>query len=255
VEQPTDLIRSVSRALRILEAVGDAPEGLSAKVVARRCDLSLSTAYHLLRTLAYEGYLDRLPNGDYAVGLEIADRFRDLAAHLGRPPAVAGVLRSLAGATGFSAFLARFVHERVTITQVVEAPATPPLEDLVPGFDDGAHATALGKALLSTLAQEERRDYVRAAGLRPFTPRTIREVAVLEHEIAEARDGVFAETCQYRPDIGCAAVLVETGDPTDPWWAIALGGEVTSFELRRRELEGALRTAAADLGHAAVGGR
>lgn len=247
MERPSDIIQSVSRAFRILEVVGEAPAGASAKVVARRCELSLSTTYHLMRTLAYEGYLARLPSGDYVVGLEIADRFRDLASHLRRLPAVGAVLRSLAAATGHSAFLARIVDDRVAITQVVEAPASPPLEDLIPGFDEGAHATALGKALLSTLSRSDRRAYLTAAGLRPFTAQTVRDVEVLEREIARTVDGVFAETCQYRQDIACLAVLVETGDPRDAWWAIAVGGDAGTFEFRRQSLERALRTAAGDL--------
>src|SRR2546423_783368 len=55
--RPTDLIQSVSRALRILEEVGDSPEGLNAKQIAHRCDIALPTTYHLVRTLTYEGQL------------------------------------------------------------------------------------------------------------------------------------------------------------------------------------------------------
>lgn len=76
--QPSDLIRSVSRALRLLEEVGHHPAGVSAKQVARACQLHQSTAYHLLRTLAYEGYLEHLPSGDYVVGQRLADRYADL---------------------------------------------------------------------------------------------------------------------------------------------------------------------------------
>jgi len=54
-EEPGDLIRSVSRALRIIEEVSSSPRPLPVKVIARRCELHLSTAYHLVRTLCYEG--------------------------------------------------------------------------------------------------------------------------------------------------------------------------------------------------------
>ncbi|HEX5741524.1 MAG TPA: helix-turn-helix domain-containing protein, partial [Pilimelia sp.] len=73
--EPSDLIRSVSRALRVLEAVGRAPRGLTVKQIARRCELTVATTYHLVRTLAYEGYVSRREDGTYVVGLEIADRF------------------------------------------------------------------------------------------------------------------------------------------------------------------------------------
>ena len=78
--EPSDLIRSVSRALRVLESVGQAPRGLTVKQIARRCELTTATTYHLIRTLAYEGYVARREDGTYVVGLEIADRFRELVA-------------------------------------------------------------------------------------------------------------------------------------------------------------------------------
>ena len=61
-ERPDDFVQSVGRALRILETVSECA-ALPVKAVARRCRLNLSTTYHLVRTLAYEGYLVRLPDG------------------------------------------------------------------------------------------------------------------------------------------------------------------------------------------------
>lgn len=247
MQEPSDRIQSVSRALRVLEVVGEAPEGLPAKVVARRCGLNLSTAYHLLRTLTFEGYLTRTPTGDYALGLEIADRFRDLMATLARPPQAGTVLRHLAETTGHTAYLARFVDGRVAIAQVVEAPGSPPLEDLIPGFDEGAHATALGKALLSTLPPHARHDYLRETGLRPFTPATIRRPDALDEELAGVADGVFTEQGQYRDAVSCAAVLVPTSREDDPWWAIAVSAAADVFTRRAPALRAALREAAGRL--------
>lgn len=245
--RPSDLIQSVSRALRILETVGAVPGGISPKAVARRCNLRLATVYHLMRTLSYEGYLSRMPNGDYVIGLEIADRFRDLMSCLARRPEATAVLRRVAETTGLSAYLARFVDGRVTIAHVVEAPHSPPLEDLIPGFDEGAHATALGKALLSTLRSAHRETYLRATGLRPFTPLTVSEPAALEAELAAVTDGVFTEVCQYRNGVACTAVLVATGDPEDPWWTLGVSAAAAAFPRRGHDLAAVLRIAAGDL--------
>lgn len=248
-ERPTDLIQSVSRALRVLEVVGAAPEGCSAKVVAARTGLHLSTTYHLLRTLAYEGYLVRTDTGDYRIGLKIAGRFRDLQASLAGRPEVAEVLRLLAATTGHTAYLARFVDGRVAITVVVEAPGSPHLEDLVPGFDEGAHATALGKALLSTLPVPERHAYLVEQGMRPFTRQTIRDVGTLDAELAAATEhhpGVFVEEGQFRTPVACAAVLTEA-EPTGEPMAIAVSAATLTLLRRRSELTGALRRAACDL--------
>ncbi|ANW19293.1 helix-turn-helix domain-containing protein [Streptomyces clavuligerus] len=61
------LIGSVQRALRLLEATATHPDGAPAKQLAREAGIPLPTAYHLLRTLAHEGYLRR-ENGVFVIG-------------------------------------------------------------------------------------------------------------------------------------------------------------------------------------------
>ncbi len=207
--KPTDLIQSVSRALRILEEIGEQPLGLNAKEVAVKCDLALPTTYHLLRTLSYEGYLARRPNGNWALGMKIADRFRDLMASMERPPNVHDVLRELSETTGHTAYFSQMVDGHIVLTDLVEGPNSPHLEDLVVGFDEGAHATALGKALLSTIPAPRRRTYLAEQGLRPFTGNTIVDAEQLDYELTlSAHYGVFMEQEQYRPDVCCVAVVV-----------------------------------------------
>jgi DNA-binding IclR family transcriptional regulator len=207
--EPSDLIRSVSRALRVLESVGRAPKGLTVKQIARRCELTVATTYHLVRTLAYEGYVIRREDGTYIVGLEVADRYRELVTAFRGPPPVGESLRRAAIDTGYSHFLGRFIGGQVAITASAEGPRSPFLEDLVPGFDEGAHATALGKALLATLTPEQRSRYLREYGMRPFTPATLTAVDAFEADLAAGdRRGMHLEMGQYRQGVACAAVLV-----------------------------------------------
>lgn len=242
--RPTDLIQSVSRALRILEEVGDSPEGLNAKQIAHRCDIALPTTYHLVRTLAYEGYLIRRSNGLYGLGMEIASRFRDLLSSMQRPPQVHEVLRQLAEVTGHTAYFAQLIDGHVVLTDLVEGPHSPFLEDLVVGFDEGAHATALGKALLSTIPATRRKALLEEQGLRPFTSNTITDQGQLSHEITvSARSGVFTEQEQYRPEVCCAAVLIGPGRQG----AIGISSGAERWDQLSRALVAQLATRAGDL--------
>ena len=69
---PATLIGSVQRALALLRAASRAPAGAPAKQLARSVGLPMGTTYHLLRTLTYEGYLQRRTDGSYVLGEEIA---------------------------------------------------------------------------------------------------------------------------------------------------------------------------------------
>ncbi len=79
----------------------------------------------------------------------------------------------------------------------------------MPGFDEGAHATALGKSLLATLTTEQRFRYLREYGMRPFTTATLTTVEAFEADLAAGdRRGMQLELGQFRQGVACAAVLV-----------------------------------------------
>jgi DNA-binding IclR family transcriptional regulator len=207
--EPSDLIRSVSRALRVLEAVGQTPRGLTVKQIARRCNFTVATTYHLVRTLAYEGYVIRRENGTYVVGLEIADRYRELVLAYRGPTSVIEAMRRAASESGYSHFLGRFINGRVAITGYAEGHRTPLLEELVPGYDEAAHATALGKALLATMNAEQRARFLKDNGMKAYTAATIVTPEALDADLAAGeRRGMQIEIGQYHPGVACAAVQV-----------------------------------------------
>lgn len=206
---PSKLIQSVQRALRIMELVGKHRGGVSAPRLAFESGLNRATVYNLLRTLVHEGYLCRGENGRYTLGLELSDRYSELTQAMAGPRTAGEFMRRMSTETGYSTFVAKFVDGRPAITSVTEGNRSPHVEDLIVGFDDGAHATALGKALLSTLEPAEREMFLKRAGMRPFTGRTFTEPEALEHDLLVAGEsGVYAEFGQFKDGVGCAAVVV-----------------------------------------------
>lgn len=242
--RPTDFIQSVSRALHILDEIGDSGGGASAKQIAARCGLALPTTYHLLRTLCYEGYAVRRPGGNYVLGMKIAERFRDLLTNIERPPSVHHVLGQLSEVTGHTAYFAQLVDGEIVITDLVEGRHSPHLEGLVRGFDEGAHATALGKALLSAMSRPARDSYLHERGLRPFTRQTVRDADRLHWELRDqATRRLFTEEEQYRDGVCCAAVLVSREYPS----AVGTSSGTERWAQYGPQLQAELAVRAADL--------
>ncbi|MPZ85492.1 MAG: helix-turn-helix domain-containing protein [Actinophytocola sp.] len=222
VPAPSDLVRSVSRAFRILEEVGASTAPLTVKAVARRCGLNLSTAYHLVRTLTYEGYLVRDRAGLYVLGSSVARRFHDLQASFDQPPEVHEVLRHLSAMTRRTAYLGRFVSGRILITDLVEGPESPYLEDLEVGLNVAAHATVIGKVLLAAMPRARRTAYLAEQGMRRFTTRTVIDTDSLEVELAGLRAGEpVLEHGQFRDGVSCVGALVRRSCPEDSWAVVA----------------------------------
>jgi DNA-binding IclR family transcriptional regulator len=247
--RPDDFVQSVGRAVRVLETVGREP-GLPVKAIARKCGLNISTSYHLVRTLAYEGYLVRLPNGTYVIGESVARRFRDLVTSLERPPEAAVVLRQLSERVGLSSYLGLLQDERVTVVEVAEASGSPYLEDFEVGLDVSAHATALGKALLVAMTPRERRRFLATHELRPFTTRTRTDPDELEAELGSmtART-LVSEHGEFRDGVSCTAALVPRSTTTDPAWAVVVA--VADDEVPGR-VASEVALAAADIGGSAA---
>lgn len=219
--QPTDLIQSVSRAFRILEEVGASRAPVTVKAIARRCQLNLSTAYHLVRTLTYEGYLVRSPDGGFMLGSSVARRFHDLLASFDQPPLAREVLRHMATMTQRTAYLGQFVSGRIVVTDMVEGPLSPHLEDLEVGLEVAAHATVLGKVLLSTLSRSRRAEYLADQGMRRFTARTVIDAGALDLELSAFGTGPVLEHGQFRDGVSCVGTLVRGGSPESSWAIVA----------------------------------
>ena len=239
------LIQSVSRALRILDEISATSGGLTAKELARGTGLTLPTTYHLLRTLACEGYVLRRPTGHYVLGLKIAGHFQHLLEVMGRPPEVHDVLRHFAGATGHSAYYGQVVDGRIVFTDLFEGPRSPHVEDLSVGFAEAAHATALGKALLSTLPGPDRHRYLSEQGLRPFTRNTVVDLDQCDHELRMAGGVIklFVDLEEFRDEACCAAVVI----PGDRPAAIAVTSGLERWKQTSSLLARELRLRAGDL--------
>lgn len=244
---PRDLVQSVRRAIQLLEIIGSEP-GLTVKQMARRLEMNPTTAYHLIRTLVYEGYLIRDEVGNYTMGPAVSDRFRDLARSLRGPDSVTLALRRAVVESGYSYYVARLVGGRVTVTAVVEGPYSPWLEDLVPGFDDGAHATAMGKAMLALLEPHRRERYLKESGMRPFTEATLTDPVALEADLEAGRKrGMQIETGQFRSGVACGAVPVIADGELDQLAVLGCALPLRDFMHSAKQLRSQLQATARTL--------
>lgn len=198
--QPT-LINSVVRALNLLDAVGAAGAPVPAKRLAHAVGLPLPTTYHLLRTLVHEGYLARTPDG-YVVG----DRVDALATGGAQPRRSRQVLQQLHDELGAAAYLCVLDDGEIRLAEIVDSPAAP-RTDLWVGLHAAAHATALGKAVLATLPEADRRDYLARHPLVDLTPRTVTSARVLLHEL-DAEGDIAVDHEEYALGTVCLATPV-----------------------------------------------
>ena len=215
------LIQSVQRALRLLEVLAERDGRARAKELARAAGLPLATTYHLLRTCAHEGWLQRLDDGSYVLGhrIDVVRQHGTAARGLAHArPALEWLRDELGGAV----YLARYVDGEIVVTEIVDSARAPRI-DLWVGVHDAGHATALGKCILGQLAAEDRLDYLARHPLHDLTPRTVVDPRLLR---LPAAGEVAVDDGEYAVGVCCVAAAVPTaGDagavgvvspPTEP---------------------------------------
>jgi IclR family acetate operon transcriptional repressor len=220
--RPT-LIASVQRALNLVDAVGASDRPMPAKALARRTGQPRPTTYHLLRTLVHEGYLRRV-DGGYVLGDRIDALSKPSSAS--RAARAHPTLRQLHDELGAAAYLAVLTDGEISLVDIADSPRAP-RTDLWVGFHDAAHATALGKAVLSSLDEPGRHDYLAEHELADLTPNTVTSRRALLRQLTEAT-GLALDREEYALGTACVAAVVPA-----PSVAAAVAVSVPAHQLQR----------------------
>src|SRR5579875_2028097 len=173
-------IRSVAKALQILEAFDGEHRTLRVTDLARGLGLPKSTVHGLLRTLGARGVREWL------------------VVEAGRGP-----LGEVAGGMEETAKLGVRVGLSVVVLEAVESPRVLHTRGDV-GVVAPLYCTALGKAVLAFLPEEERERIGGALTLRAYTPRTVGGREALRRELERIRvRGYATDVQEHEGDVRC----------------------------------------------------
>ncbi|MGP3773163.1 IclR family transcriptional regulator [Streptomyces sp. SDT5-1] len=203
------LIGSVQRAMRLLEAVAAHDDGAPAKQLAREAGLALPTAYHLLRTLAHEGYLRR-ENGVFVFG-DAAERLSSSGAQQNRRSMITDALRHWRDTIGVPVYFAVYRDGEIELIAVADTPANPAVEEWA-DFRETGHAHAIGQCLLSQLDEAARRDHLDRYPAQSITPYSVRDDRALLRKLSRVgRMEPVIERQEYALGTACAAFPLTIG--------------------------------------------
>ncbi|MBA4862962.1 helix-turn-helix domain-containing protein [Streptomyces sp. PSKA54] len=207
--QAPTLISSVQRAIRLLEAVAAHDHGAPAKQLARETGLALPTAYHLLRTLAHEGYLHR-EDGLFVLG-EATERLGSKGAQQKRRGIMGDALAHWRDSLGVPVYYAVYQEGEIDVLAVVDSPAAPAVPEWA-DFRETAHTHAIGQCLLSQLDDEARRDHLDRYPVQSITAYSVRdERTFLRRLQAIRRMQPVIERQEYALGTVCAAIPLTFG--------------------------------------------
>lgn len=219
-------VRSVSRAVEILECLASAGDGLTVTEVARRVGASKSAAFATLQTLEGHGVAASQGEGTsrrYRLGLALARLGETAISQVSLRDIAMPVLRELTESTGMTARVAVPENGSAVVVGRVNAPGAVRF-DLHMGRREPPHCTGVGKAMLAELTDDVAKELAEHSGMPARTARTITDVGRLLDNLAEVRRhgyalddeedaaGVFCVGSAVRDHRGaCAGAISVTG--------------------------------------------
>jgi DNA-binding IclR family transcriptional regulator len=208
--------RMLEKAMLILEYISDQREGSQLTDICTVFSMPKSSGHSLLNTLANMGYLQKDDRNRYSIGIktfEVGSKFidnNDFYAYS------RDVLRELVSAAEETAHMAVLEETDIVYLSKYDSSHVIRMVSSV-GKRVPAHATALGKALLSGKKDDEIRSLYRDRGLVKLTANTITMLPILLEQLEETRRTGFAtEREESTIGVQCVAVPIKnkTGETT-----------------------------------------
>ncbi|WP_313885432.1 IclR family transcriptional regulator [Desulfallas sp. Bu1-1] len=203
------IVQSVERALTILEALGDSGGSMSINEISEQVGLHKSTVHRLLATLGTRGYVQQEPHTmRYKLGIKVLELSNQMLSGIDVWKEAVPYMRRLANTTGEAIHLAIINDYEVVYIEKVEGTSSIPMYSQI-GKRAPAHCTAVGKVLLSSLANDEVRFIISKKGLAAKTERTIVDVNQFLKHLEEVRKCGFAiDDEEHEIGIRCVAAPI-----------------------------------------------
>ena len=187
-DNPKNVVQSLAKGFRVLEAFDAAEPELTLAEVARRAGLDNGTAFRLLNTLVMLGYVARAPGGrGFRLSLKVLDLGFNAIARMELRERVRPVLRSLVGEVNEAASVAVLDGADMVYIERVQAGMVRLGVDVRVGSRIPAYCSAVGMAVLAWLPKS---DQTRIIGLAPrvkLTARTVTDLKEITARLARVR--------------------------------------------------------------------
>lgn len=200
-------VQSLGRAFAILEEIARHRDGIGLAELSKMVGLHNSTAFHLAKTLVSLGYIRQERDSKrYRIGLPLFALAASALDEIEMVNIAMPILEQLSRDTGESGHFAVRMGDAVVVIARTSGSGAFQLTDRV-GVVRPAHCTALGKAILAALDEDEIKRFLQRVELKPSTKKSITEVPALLREIADVkRTGVAYDQGEFNLEVRCIAV-------------------------------------------------
>ena len=184
-------ITAVQRGLRLLRIFSESPYGLTAKHVAGRSRLPVSTVHRFLANLEGAGFLNCSGDGVYHLGIACFAIGQAALGQLDIRRVSLPYLQELNRQTRETIHLTVRHGLSAVYVEKLDSPEQLRIHSRI-GAAVPLYCTAVGKIMLAYMPEEERQQALPQLGLQRLTPNTVGNLQELEAELYRVRKNGYA---------------------------------------------------------------
>lgn len=221
-------------ALDIIESFRGAKEGLGVTELATKLKLHKNNIFRLLATLQTRGYIDQEPRtGNYRLGVKTFEMGQVFLAQTGILDQARPVMDQLSKACNETVYISVLKEDRVVYLDIAETTHSVRVANRV-GALLPAHCTAVGKAQLAYLSEDELLRIFTKTRLAGPTPNTITDrEKFFAHLKTVAKKGYALDLEEQEVGVLCIAVPIRdyTGRAVAGMCISGPGGRMTRKKM------------------------
>lgn len=214
---------SAERTLNVLALLGDADGELGVTEVAAALSFDKSVVHRILTTLVELEFAEQNPETrKYRIGIRAWEVGRKFVQRNSLEELVVPRLRQIVDETGGTGYVAALEGHDIVYLAVVHGSGAFRVHVDV-GERIPAHASALGKALIAELPEDERAQFLRTVNLNPRTDSTIVDVERFAAELDATKERGYAlNRGESRRGVGAVGVAI-ANEQRRPVIAVSIG--------------------------------
>jgi DNA-binding IclR family transcriptional regulator len=202
-QEPSGAVKSVYRAIKILEAF-NADEGMTVTEISKRFNFPKSSVHQILNTLTNENILKKNPlTNRYFLGVKLfilGDRAR---ANLEIRKVAEPLLKKLKEMFDETVHLTVLDNDEVLYVECFESSKLLRPFQII-GYRAPLHCTAVGKAMMAFMNEQDIDRVIRTKGLKRFTKNTLTDrMSLLKDLEAVVARGYSVDNIEHEQGVRC----------------------------------------------------
>jgi DNA-binding IclR family transcriptional regulator len=201
-------LQAIDRAFAVLDLLGEGRKPMGLAQITTALHLHKSTVHRFLMVLERHRMVERTHEGLYRLGLKLYDLGNRAVQHLDLRDLVQPHLRRLVNETGETAHLCILEKALIVYLEKIEPSRSVRMTSRV-GTSNPVYCTSVGKAMLTLLPEQERREVLSRIRYVRLSPKTIMtEEELLKDLERTRRRGYAMDDEEVEEGVRCVGVAI-----------------------------------------------